>query len=113
MSLHALSRGNAQRALAWHWWRWPRSWLPGGSALDAGIGAVEAALVRHVRDLEAGRGQHRLEQPAEGAELGADVFGVVLAGVSLGGIRRGVPEPVPEDLFGLGRAEVVDQVAQP
>src|SRR5881392_706314 len=87
------------------WW-WPRS-RPPGSALDAGVGAVEAALVLRVHDLEAGRGQHRLQQPAEGAELGADVFGVILAGVSLGGIRRGLPEPVPEDLLGLGRAEVV------
>ena len=86
---------------------------PGGSALDAGVGAVEAALELRVRDLEAGRAEHRLEEPAEGAELGADVFGVVLAGVPLGGIRRGVPEPVLEDLLGLGRPEIVDQVAQP
>jgi hypothetical protein len=41
------------------------------------------------------------------------VFGVVLAGVAVGGVHRGVLEPAQEDPLGVGRAEVVDQVAQP
>jgi hypothetical protein len=41
------------------------------------------------------------------------VFGVVLAGVAVGGVRRGVVEPGPEYPLGVGGAEVVDQVAQP
>ena len=44
---------------------------------DAGVGAVQAVRVRHVDDVEPGRVEHRLEQPAERAVLGADVLGVV------------------------------------
>src|SRR5215475_11453175 len=45
--------------------------------LDAGVSAVEAAVEGDAGDLEAGHGEHRLEKPAVGAELGADVLGVV------------------------------------
>jgi len=80
---------------------------------DAGIRAVEPADELRGHDLEAGRGQHRLEQPAVRAELGADVLGVVLGGVSGGGIACSAGEPALEHPGRLGRAEVVDQVAQP
>ncbi len=83
------------------------------AGLDARVGTEQPALEFHRRDLEAGGGQHWLEQPPERAELGADVFGVVIAGVPGGGIGRGVVEPAPEHLGRLARAEVVDQVAQP
>jgi hypothetical protein len=41
------------------------------------------------------------------------VFGVVLAGVSGGGIGRGVVEPGLEHPCRFSRGEVVDQIAQP
>src|ERR1700693_2944009 len=68
---------------------WGRDRWGSVGSLDAGVGAVEVALEIHGEDLEAGRGEHRLDQPAEGAELGADVYGVVLAGVAVSGVGRG------------------------
>src|SRR5215472_5522562 len=78
--------------------------------LDAGVGAVEAAVEADAGDLEAGDGEHRLEQPAVGAELGADVLGVVAGGVAVGRVDGGVPQPAGEDLARLVRLEIVDQV---
>jgi hypothetical protein len=43
--------------------------------LDVGIGAVEPAVELGGHDLEVGRFRHRLEQPPEGAELGANALG--------------------------------------
>jgi hypothetical protein len=37
------------------------------AGLDAGVGAVEAAFVAYVDDLEAGRGEQWLKEPAEGS----------------------------------------------
>src|SRR5215213_9900859 len=54
------------------------------SALTAGVGAVHRSAEVGGQELEAGSGQHRLQQPPEGAVLGADVGGQVGAGVALG-----------------------------
>jgi hypothetical protein len=64
-------------------------------------------------DREAGRFEHWLEQPPERAVLAADVLGVVLAGIPVGGILGGIVEPAVQHLGGFGRAEFVDQVLQP
>src|SRR5215470_18052786 len=69
--------------------------------LDAGVGAVEAAVEGDTGYLEASDGEHRLEQPAVGAELGADVLGVVAGGVTVGWVGGGVPQPAGEDLARL------------
>src|SRR5215468_11947696 len=87
--------------------------LPKSLCLDAGVSAVEAALEGDAGDLEAGGGEHRLEQPTVGAELGADVLGVVAGGVAVGWVGGGVPQPAGEDLARLPRLEIVDQVPQP
>src|SRR6185437_10508971 len=81
------------------------------SAFDAGVGAVEAAFELDADDVEAGDRQHRLEQPAVGAELGSDVLGVVRGGVPLRRVGGGAGEPAREDLARLAGLEVVDQVA--
>jgi hypothetical protein len=80
------------------------------SALAAGIGAVHRSAKVHGHDLEAGGSEHRFQQPAEGAVLGADVLGEVRAGVSPGRIVGDVVEPPLEHRVGLGRLEVIDEI---
>src|SRR5215218_10487572 len=82
------------------------------SALAAGIGAVHRSAKVRGHDLEAGGSEHRFQQPAEGAVLGADVLGEVRPGVALGRIIGGVVEPPLEYRVGLGRLEVVDEIVQ-
>src|SRR5215469_15987544 len=71
------------------------SWLSSclSPCLDTGVGAVETAVEGDAGDLEAGDGEHRLEQPAVGAELVADVLGVVAGGVTVGRVGCGILQP--------------------
>jgi hypothetical protein len=55
------------------------------SAPAAGVGAVHRSAEVRGHDLEAGGSQHRLQQPAEGAVLAADVLGEIGAGVARAG----------------------------
>lgn len=70
--LHAVGRRTLAAVLA-------LSLLAG---LDAGVGGVEPPVVADLGDVQPGGGEHRLEEPAEGAVLGADVRGVVGRGVA-------------------------------
>ena len=81
--------------------------------LDAGVRAVQAPFVADLGDLESRGRQHRLEQPAERAVLGAHVLGVLGGGVTFGRVGRGPGQPAVEDFLGLARPEVVHQVPQP
>ena len=63
------------------------------SGLDAGVRSVHRSIEVHGRDLKPGSAEHRLEEPAKGAVLGADVLGEVLARVPPRGISGGLAEP--------------------
>jgi hypothetical protein len=63
------------------------------SGLDAGVGPVDPAIEADGHDAEPGGGEHRLEQPPEGAELGAQVLGEVLAGVAERGVFGRILKP--------------------
>src|SRR5207248_9931927 len=80
---------------------------------DTGVRAVEATHVVDTDDVESGGGEHRFEQPPEGAVFGADVRRVLRGGVSGGRVVHRAGEPPVEDRTGFGGLEVVDQVAQP
>src|SRR5262249_49480368 len=59
------------------------------SRSDARVLAVDGLAVARGHDLESGGPQHRLQEPAERAVLGADVLGQVLARVAGSGVGGG------------------------
>src|SRR2546429_4427706 len=76
--------------------RVPRTLVP-----DTGVRAVETTHVVDAHDVEAGGGEHRFEQPPEGAVFGTDVRGVFGGGVSGGRLVRRAGKPPSQDPAGL------------
>src|SRR5262249_57000484 len=112
-------------------WRcsWRRTWArsrsggpcspgsTGGSGsgpvgLDAGVGAVDGSVEAGGSDGEPGGGEHRLEQPAERAELGPEVLGEILTCVAAGRIRRRVVGPAIENGACFRRLESECQIVK-
>src|SRR5512144_430759 len=79
---------------------------------DAGVGRVDAGPVVRLDHFQAGRLEHGLEQPPEGAVLGAQVLGEVLPRVAQRRVGRGAVQPGVQPGGRLAGREVEDQVAQ-
>src|SRR5262249_24058973 len=112
-------------------WRcsWRRTWArsrsggpcspgsTGGSGsgpvgLDAGVGAVYGSVEAGGSDGEPGGGEHRLEQPAERAELGPEGLGEILTPVAPGTVRPPAVQPALRNRAGFGGLKVEDQIVK-